>query len=102
MEAQERRREAKGGQARPGTKTGPNQARATSLSGGPRVETSSQNRESDFLKMIVSPKRRAHFQREGQAKPSQKGLAKPGQAREASQGGEVSLGFWRPRFSPSP
>ena len=42
---------------------------------------SSQSRESDFLKMSVSPRRRAHFERSGQARPGQKGLAKPSQAR---------------------
>ena len=50
------------------------------------VRKSSQSRESDFLKMSVSPRRRAHFQRLGQARPGQKGLAKPGQAREGLLG----------------
>ena len=53
-----------------------------SLFGGPRLPKSSQNRESDFLKMSVSPRRRAHFQGEGLAKPGQRGVAKPGQAKE--------------------
>ena len=45
-----------------------------------------QDRESDFLKMSVSPRRRAHFQGEGQAQPGQRGLAKPGQGREGVLG----------------
>ena len=90
------------GEARRGQRT-PNQARdenkpkpsqgypffwsqKASLFGGPRLPKSSQNRESDFLKMSVSPRRRAHFQREGQAKPGQKGLAKQGKARQGLLG----------------
>ena len=56
------------------------------LFGGPGPQKASQSQKSDFSKMSVSPKRRAHFQRAGQAKPGQKGLAKPGQAREGLSG----------------
>ena len=38
------------------------------------------------MKMNVSPRRRAHFEREGLAKPGQRGLEKPGQAREGQKG----------------
>ena len=55
-------------------------------SGRERLPKSNQNRESDFLKMSVSPRRRAHFEREGLAKPGQRGLEKPGQAREGQKG----------------
>ena len=40
----------------------------------------SQSRKSDFLKTELSFESGAHFQREGQARPGQKGLAKPSQS----------------------
>ena len=44
---------------------------------GKIVPKASQSRESDFLKTELSLESGAHFQREGQAKPGLKGLAKP-------------------------
>ena len=49
---------------------------------------SSQSRKGDFLKMRVSPRRRAHFQRSGQPK---------GQAREALQARPCQGGLLEPR-----
>ena len=68
------------------------------------VPKASQSRKNDFLKTELSFESGANFQREGQAKPSQKDLAKPGQAMEGLLGptGEVSTsGFWPPEaFTP--
>ena len=57
------------------------------------------------MKMSVSPRRRAHFERSGHARPDQKGLAKPSQARpnfsghgtEAKGGQKYAKG--RPRLA---
>ena len=92
-----RRGQRRPSQARDENKPKPGQgypnfrSQKASLFGGPRLPKSSQNRESDFLKMSVSPGRRAHFEREGLAKPGQRGLAKPGQGREGQSrpSGEV-------------
>ena len=45
--------------------------------GGKMMPKFSQSRKSDFLKTELSFESGAHFQREGQARPGQKGLAKP-------------------------
>jgi hypothetical protein len=89
--------ETRRGQGRLGQARGPNQAkpsrgnRVLGAQKGTKIERkmmpkSSQNQENDFLKMSVSPRRRAHFEREGLAKPGQRGLAQTGEAKKASQG----------------
>ena len=94
-DAQERPSDSKGGQARPGAKKDARYtflgAQKISLFGIPRLQKSSQSRESDFLKTELSFENGAHFQREGLAKPGQRGLAKPGRARagQSRQRGEV-------------
>ena len=76
--------------------------------GGKMMPKFSQSLKSDFLKTELSFESGAHFQREGQARPGQKGLAKPSLARTrlASPGGEprrnASLGFGGGRGSPAP
>ena len=59
------------------------------------------------MKTELSFESGAHFEREGLAKPGQRGLEKPGQAREGQKGqtgepaGNSRIGFWRPRvFTP--
>ena len=104
--------ETRSGQGRRGQARMPNQAKPSrrnrdlGAQKGTKIERkmmpkSRQSRESDFLKMSVSPRRRAHFEREGLAKPGQRGLEKPGQAKKASQGQWAKSaalsrhGFWR-------
>ena len=52
----------------------------------------SQSLKSDFLKTELSFENGAHFQREGLAKPGQRGLEKPGQAREGQKAKAASPG----------
>ena len=80
-EAKGRPREAKGGQSSPKPK---NDARYPFLGAkkgsdfeGKMMPRASQSRKSDFLKTELSLESGANFQREGQAKPGQKGVAKP-------------------------
>ena len=60
------------------------------------------------MKTELSFESGAHFEREGLAKPGQRGLEKPGQAREGQKGqrGEPAAltksGFRRPRVSNPP
>ena len=53
---------------------------------GKIMPKASESRKSNFLKTELSLKSGANFQREGQAKPGQKGLTKRGQAREGLLG----------------
>ena len=59
------------------------------------------------MKTELSFESGAHFEREGLAKPGQRGLKKPGQGREGQKGqtgelgGNTPTGFWRPEgFTP--
>ena len=80
-EAKGRPREAKGGQSSPKPKKDARYpflgAKKWSDFEGKIVPKASQSRKSDFLKTELSFESGANFQREGQAKPGQKGLAKP-------------------------
>ena len=75
---------------------------------GKIVPKASQSRKSDFLKTELSFESGAHFQREGQARPGQKGLAKPSLARPSllgPRGGQrrnASPAFGGERGSPDP
>ena len=70
-------------------------------------QKSNTRQESDFSKMSVSPRRHAHFEREGLAKAGQRGLQKPGQAREGQKAKAASprrlrnLDFGGRGFDPS-
>ena len=84
-EAKGRPREAKGGQSSPKPKKDARYpflgAKKGSDFEGKMMPKASQSRKSDFLKTELSFESGAHFQREGQGRPGQKGLAKPSQAR---------------------
>ena len=78
--------EAKDGQSSPKAQT---DARYTFLGAkkgsdfeGKMVPKASQSRKSDFLKTALSFESGAHSQKEGQARPGQKGVEKPSQAKE--------------------
>ena len=85
-EAKGRPREAKGGQSSPKPKKDARYpflgAKKGSDFEGKMVPKASQSRKSDFLKTALSFENGAHSQKEGQARPGQKGVEKPSQARE--------------------
>ena len=111
-EAKGRPREPKGGQSSPKPKKDLGNPFFENLFWsdfeGKIVPKASQSRKSDFLKTELSFESGAHFQREGQARPGQKGLAKPSLARTrlSSPGGEpgrnATPAFGGGRGSPAP